>query len=881
MKAQAFDFINQLRTEPQAWLVCLPLATRQPRASEVVRLFALEIVNNAIQTRKIDPSGLLWIKDQIWQYLQGLYVSGAASQDPFTIENKLTQTVTCLFTSLYATQWTSLLDDLLSLMAKQPAMTGLNVDGTRFYLKTLASIHDEIADVMVSRSREEQQRDNDLKDLVRDRDVTKLTRSWQEILAHHKGGDGLVIEHCLAVIGRWASWTDLSLIIDDTLLNLMFELVSSGLTNRDAQSARLRDVALNTYMDVLGKKMKPPEKLQLIEAMNVRAVVAELAGSAPLQAKRFTSDYDTDLAELVGKMVNNTVDDIVNILESTSPQDPILLSANQQLKSFLPFTLRFFSDEYDEICSSVIPCLTNLLTFFRKRAGADSEYSTMLPSILLAIVQKMKYDETSEWGNENAETDEAEFAELRKRLQILQQAVAAVDETLYINTISDVVGASFANFQERKGQVDWRDIDLALHEMFLFGQLAIKNGGLYSKTKPVSMAAERLIAMMVKLVESNVADYSHPAIHLQYMEICVRYCTFFEANPSYIPLALDKFIRFVHHSHIKVKYRSWYLFHRFVKTLRAQFGNIAQSVFQAIGDILPIKAELPEETSDAEDISSNENVQSADSRFTSQLYLYEAIGNICSSPSVPVQTQVYYVQSVMSPLFSDLESQLQPAGAGDERALLQVHHLIMALGTLAHGFSEWMPGRVSSTNAPAKEVSLEFKKAAEAILVALEALNQSIEIRGAARAAFSRLVGVLGNEILQQLPRWIDGLLSRTSSKDEMATFLRLLDQVVFGFKNEIFGILNTLLTPFLRRVFDGIQEPTTGTDDEIQLSELKSQYLSFLLVILSNDLGRVFVTDGEILSLNLPTKMLTLKQRTSPSRLFRRSQRRAWFTQI
>ena len=344
----------------------------------------------------------------------------------------------------------------------------------------------------------------------------------------------------------------------------------------------------------------------------------------------------------------------------------------------------------------------------------------------------------------------------------------------------------------------------------------------------------------------DIAKFPHPAIHLQYMEICVRYNTFFEANPTLIPQTLENFIQFVHHNHVRVRCRSWYLFHRLVKSLRPQIGNIAQNVIQAVSDLLPIKAELPESSSDSDDMSSDENDRSADATFSSQLYLFEAIGNVCSPAAVPIESQVLYLRAVLEPLFSNLGKNLGPAQSGDERATLQVHHTIMALGTLAHGYSEWVPNSPSSNNPPPAEVSSEFARAAEIILIALESLQPALEIRTAARAAFSRFVGVLGARILPQLPRWIDGLLSKTSSKDEMAMFLRLLDQVVFGFKADIFDILNALLTPFLQRVFAGIAEPTTGTDDEIQLAELKAQCLAFLLVILDNDLGRVLVSTGK-----------------------------------
>ena len=174
----------------------------------------------------------------------------------------------------------------------------------------------------------------------------------------------------------------------------------------------------------------------------------------------------------------------------------------------------------------------------------------------------------------------------------------------------------------------------------------------------------------------------------------------------------------------------------------------------------------------------------------------------------------------------------------------------MALGTLARGFSDWTPGHTSAGSVPPPSaVSDEFLRSSEATLVALEQLKTSFEIREASRFAFSRFIGVIGNRALLQLPRWINGLLTPYSTRDEMALFMRLLDQVIFGFKAEIYDILNSLLTPFLHRVFAGISEAVAGTDDEIQLAELKREYLAFLTVILNNDLESVLVSEGGSLS--------------------------------
>jgi exportin-T len=241
----------------------------------------------------------------------------------------------------------------------------------------------------------------------------------------------------------------------------------------------------------------------MIVFLNLGDIISQLIASPALTDFRTTSNYDTDLAEAVAKLVNNAVYDIVKALEDSHADDATKVRADQLLQIFLPLLLRFFSDEYDEICSTVIPSLTDLLTIFRKAQPLPPQYTTMLSPILNAIITKMRYDETASWGNEDEQTDEAEFQELRKRLQVLQKSVAAVDQSLYIDILSNVVGNTFQTMDQQGAGMDWRDIDLALHEMYLFGELAIPNGGLYAKSQPSSVAAERLVAMMTKMVESG------------------------------------------------------------------------------------------------------------------------------------------------------------------------------------------------------------------------------------------------------------------------------------------------------------------------------------------------------------------------------------------
>ncbi|KAI2642579.1 Exportin-T [Xylaria nigripes] len=697
---------------------------------------------------------------------------------------------------------------------------------------------------MVARQDTQVRLHTELKDLLRQRDVGQIAQSWQDLLALYRNQNNDVVEMTLKVIGKWVSWIDISLIINDAMLGQIFPLI--GRTNTSGEGDKVRDAAVDAFNEIVGKKMRPADKTEMISFLNLREIVSQLVASPPLNDFKGTPQYDTDLAETVAKLVNTVIADLVRVLEDRSADDAVKVKATQLLQDFVPLLLRFFSDEYDEVCSTVIPALTDVLQYFRKLPALPDSFSEMLTPILNAIILKMRYDETSSWGNEDEQTDEAEFQELRKKLQVLQKSVAAVNQTLYINVLSNLVANIFQSLDERGSSLDWRDLDLALHEMYLFGELAMPNQGLSTKNQPSPDASERLGAMMNKMVQSGVANFPHPAILLQYMEICHRYCAYFESQSSMIGRVLENFVTLVHHDHVRIRTRSWYLFFRFVKHLRAQVGNVAETIIQSISDLLPIKAEVPGDEAD-DDMSSDETDNSADAVFSAQLYLFEAIGCISSTATTPADKQALYARSVMNPLFADMEHHLPRAKSGDSQALLQVHHIIMALGTLAHGFSDWAPGTQSSNQRPPppKVLSEEFSRAAEAILVALNELNTSSDIRAACRSAFSRLLGVLGSAVLPQLPQWIEGLLSQSSSKDEMAMFLRLLDQVVFGFKTEIFDVLNVLLTPLLRRVFVGLGEPINGTDDEIQLAELRREYLTFLGIILNNDLGGVLVSEA------------------------------------
>lgn len=308
-------FLQQVKQSPDAWQVCLPLFARDPKPTEVVRHFCLEVLNIAVQRRfhQTDDQSLNYIRETLMDYVRRSYSTGTGAPDSAGIQNKLTQALTSLFVAMYTTTWGSFFDDMLTLTSSSSEANARgsrdNYLGVVFFLRIVASVHEEVADVLVPHTMEEAQRNTQIKDVARERDVGKLVAAWQEILAQWNGSDKDVIEMCLKVIGRWVSWIDISLVVNEVLLGMLYNFILG--------ESRVRDAAIETLADIVGKRMKGADKLELIVFLKLGDIVETLVNSPALQAHGQPT-YDFELAEGVGKLVNNVTTDILRILNHVS-----------------------------------------------------------------------------------------------------------------------------------------------------------------------------------------------------------------------------------------------------------------------------------------------------------------------------------------------------------------------------------------------------------------------------------------------------------------------------------------------------------------------------------------------------------------------------------
>lgn len=180
----------------------------------------------------------------------------------------------------------------------------------------------------------------------------------------------------------------------------------------------------------------------------------------------------------------------------------------------------------------------------------------------------------------------------------------------------------------------------------------------------------------------------------------------------------------------------FYLFHRFIKEGRNDIPpDVAVNLIGGIRDLLVIQVELPELDDPEQQDLLTEAINNP-GIFDSQLYMFEAAGTLANILFRTTEQQKALLLSVVQPLLDDLSVNLQTAtakGAQDVLPIVRIHHIIMALGNIAKGFTDYPSPVPEGWVGPPLDV---FGEIAQAILVCLEAMNIFKVVRDAVSCTF-------------------------------------------------------------------------------------------------------------------------------------------------
>ncbi|KAJ4477161.1 armadillo-type protein [Lentinula aciculospora] len=869
--------------------------------SDQVRFFALRVLNEYLDNRfePLDLESSQIIQQSILSYIQSEYVYGSAEVNATYIRNKFSHTLTLFFLCTYVDQWQSFFADLFTLIrpATDSSDASFNRHVSLLFFHLIVEISGEVADQMIKAARshnpERLARDGRVRDAVRERDAVRIneavltivTEATEKMSALRKQGPGSpperqlseaeeVVDWGIRTFASYVGWIDISLTVTPTTVPLLFTLLADP-------SLPVRLATSSALLKIVTKGLKEPgDKLHLIKVLSLGQVIDAL--EAKTRAKQLERGEDTDegeesYRESLGRLLNALGLELTKLeaRHSECPVEEVRTEASNLLQQILPIIIRFMSDEYDDTCSTVFLLLHTILSTYKRSRKVSSgpigpERRHFLASLLQVILVKMKWSVEAD-PSEVDDDDNDEFERVRKELRIFMDSILAIDQDLVTDAVRQF---ALTTIEAYKNRVDmkWNEAELGIYLVYIFGEIN-KTGGKGRAAFCLAPAiprdapkdARKLIdyeeypltthgVLLFALIQSGMSAYPHQTVALQFFETVSRYSDFFKVRKQCIVPTLQAMIdrRGIHHQNPTFRRRVYYLFHRFIKESRNDIPlEFVPNISQSIRDLLTIGVYIPEPDEVEVDLLTDAVKSSA---FDAQLYLFETLGILISLLFKNPPDQKALLLSFVKPLMDDLSSALQGSaslnikelitgGSGLEGSqvvpVVSLHHLIMALGSIAKGFPDYPSPLPAEYILPPVDV---FAEIAQAILVCLENTNALKVIRDATRFAFARILATAGPHVTHFIPSLMGNLLIHFEPS-ELVDFMNFIGLLIFRLQDDMFDVLDELVGPLTAHISGTLSQPITGSDEQRMHVEIKKAYIALLTCVMSTKLQGVFIS--------------------------------------
>ncbi|EDO19639.1 hypothetical protein Kpol_1018p179 [Vanderwaltozyma polyspora DSM 70294] len=798
-KKQALDYLEQMKSDPNAIQIFCSMLT-DSGSDDLCIFVSLQILCDLVaMNTSVD---LLFVKNSIVEFLRGKINRNI--KDAEFLRNKISELITRLFINMYGevngNQWNTFYKDLIALLSIDSLLTGPSEHfsplGLDYFARICIQINSEVADQTFLRSKDEQTKNNNLKDTMRLEDVQTLVTIWfnclKSLIIQQQNFELAVI--ILSCIGAFISWVDITLIVNPEYINIIYGYLDYSDT---------KIACSQCLCEIISKKMKPVDKLTLLSMLNLTDKVASIG------------EDDIDVYEKLAKLASSVGLELSIILEQcnegvqSNETLEVANAADQQvLNQVAPLVLKFMSHEYDSVTEQCFPFISQYLAILKKlfaiggkpgtavainskRQPLDEAHQNFLVSLLNVCFEKMKIDDSSESNSEEAIE---EFNDIvRSKLKVFQDSIAVINPNIYLENISNHIQVSLAG-------TDWTVLELAIFQMHNLCESIRNNLFGLNKTEISTSAATQLMHkfMALLLQNSNLFQMDNRYVQILFFELVVRHYTFLGSDTkdavSLLNIFCSEFGMF--NKSEKVILRTWYLFTRFVKISKPHLSvSVLSQLVSKVMPLLVIKTVTP----------SVDGSEDCDTTFDSQLYIFEGVGMLIGANA---DNTYDILDQVLTPLFTDLERCISLQSQSPS-IVLQSHHILMAIGTLARGTHMGLVPENQVNNALVNEKLIhrtlieKFSNIAEVVLVTFSYFNKHETIRDASRFTFARLIPILNGGIVTFASKLVVLFLESDLKTMEMNDFLGFLGQMVHTFHGDenFYDLFDNLLTPVINKL--------------------------------------------------------------------------------
>lgn len=841
-KKQAIEYLNEIKHDPNVvqWVIAL---LNDLESDQMSKFVALQILSDIVTTpTNVSLENIMFIKDSILTILKDKI--NRNDKDPEYMRNKIAELITRLFLLMYSecngNQWNTFFMDLYAILQINSLLDTYTLSfstlGLDYLLRICIYINSEIADQTFIRSKEIQLKNNCLKDQMRANDVQLLVNIWINSLRYvlndtKQNVDSNLMElttWSLSCIGSYISWIDVNLIITPEYINLIYNFLDYNET---------KIACSNCLCEIITKKMKPSDKLSLLSLLNltdklntidhnddldIHENLAKLASTIGLELSLIIEQCQDTIDSNKNNNNNNTNnnnnnnnnnDSIPHDTTSDMELQQVSIAADQRtLNQCVPLILKFMSHEYDSVTQQCFPFVTQYLSVLKKlfaiggkpgsavllnskKQPLDQDHSNFLVTLMSVMFKKMRIDESSD---EESQDDIDEFNEtIRSKLKTFQESICVINPQIFVENISNMI-ESLLTSTNNNPNVNWRDLELCLWQMNNLCETIRNNMFGVPKQEIITSPPALIMFKFMNLLLNNTSIFhiDNSYVEISFFELIVRHHTFINGEKEHFTLLnifCSEFGMF--NKRERVRIRSWYLFTRFIKMIKPKYSiSILTEIITKVSPLLTIKI-----------TSMNPDGTENDTTFDNQMYLFEGIGLLIGANS---ETNYDILDNVLKPMFTQLESCISSQVQTPE-VVLQCHHILMAIGTLARGVHGGLVPENQVNNALVNKRLIhqslveKFSNIAEVVLVTLSFFNKHENIRDASRFTFSRLIPILNSGIVPFANKLIALFLESDLKMLELNDFLGFLGQMIHTFNKDenCLQLFTTLLTPIVNKV--------------------------------------------------------------------------------
>lgn len=311
-----------------------------------------------------------------------------------------------------------------------------------------------------------------MRDVIRERDAPKIALTLFSILSECLAPAATdrtysdLVESSIKVLGDFVSWIDINLIISPESIPVLYQALQ-------LPSMNVRTAVADCLIETCAKGMPSGDKLKLIQYLNLHSVLTEMVGAIPKKG----SEEEEHFREQLAKLLNVVGGELAKIAEDGALSEGERSGARALLMSLQDLLLAFLSDEYDDTASAVVPMAGSMLSMFKKEKKKDNaghmteEKTNFLNMLFQVVIRKMQYATEEEWGGDEDDEEAVQFAEMRKNLKTLFDAIAVLSEELFNANVKALLGGVLDALDAgNTSNLSWQQVELVLYVLYLYGE---------------------------------------------------------------------------------------------------------------------------------------------------------------------------------------------------------------------------------------------------------------------------------------------------------------------------------------------------------------------------------------------------------------------------